>query len=126
MATFNKKGEIEEGKVYFQLKATDRLKLTAQQETFPFRVSRFDLVFWLAQPLPVILVVFDAKKEVAYWLYVQSYFSREPGFNLFTAGKTITVQVPIANVVNVSAVRKFAGFRDRLVAQMGDLKHEED
>ncbi len=68
MTTFRKQGEIDEGKVFMQLKASDRLRLRPHQAAFSFRVERSDLVLWLAQPLPVILIVYDARKEVAYWV----------------------------------------------------------
>jgi hypothetical protein len=126
MTTFSKVGEIEEGKVFMQLKASDGLRLRPHQPAFSFRVERTDLVLWLAQPLPVLLIVYDARKEVAYWLYVQSYFRRQKGFSLFTAGKTVTVQVPTANVVNPAAIRKFARFRDRILEQMREVVHEEE
>ena len=69
--------------------------------------------------MPVILIVYDARKETAYWLYVQSYFRKLQDFNLFSAGKTITLQVATANRVNKGAVRKFARFRDRAAAPRG-------
>src|SRR5262245_45894381 len=81
--TFNNKGEIEEGKLLLQLKASDALQIRRNQATFPFRIERSDLVLWLAQPMPVILIVYDASKDRAYWLYVQSHFRRLKGFNLF-------------------------------------------
>jgi hypothetical protein len=124
--TFNKKGEIQAGKVFLQLKATTRLRLRPGQVSFPFRIDRRDLVLWLAQPTPVILVVYDARKDIAYWLYVQSHFRQREGFNLFTAGKTITVPMPTANVVNPTAMRKFARFRDRVVEQTREVVHDEN
>jgi uncharacterized protein DUF4365 len=124
--TFNKKGEIEPGTVLLQLKASDRLGLRAEQTTFPFRVDRADLVHWLAQPMPVILIVYDAKKGVAYWLYVQSYFRNRKDFNLFTAGKTVTVQFSLKQVVNPQAMRKFARFRNRLLEQVSEVIHDDE
>jgi hypothetical protein len=126
MTTFSRQGEVEEGKVFMQLKASDRLRLRPGQAAFSFRVERSDLVLWLAQPLPVILIVYDARKEAAYWLYVQSYFRRWAGFSLFTAGKTVTVQLPTSNVVNTAAMRRFARFRDRVLDQMRELVHDEE
>jgi hypothetical protein len=124
--TFTKQGETEAGTVLLQLKATDRLTIRPNQDTFPFRIERKDLVLWLAQPMPVILVVYDARKDTAYWLYMQSHFRRRKGFNLFAAGKNITVPVPTANVINTAAMRKFARFRDRMVKQMREVVHDED
>ncbi len=49
---FNKKGEIEEGKILLQVKASDRLRIDPDQATLAFRIERSDLVLWLAQPMP--------------------------------------------------------------------------
>jgi hypothetical protein len=97
-----------------------------RQAIFPFRIDRRDLVRWLGQMLPVILIVYDAKNDAAYWLYVQSYFQKLPDFNLFAAGKTITVHVARTNVVNVKAIARFARFRDRVIAQKSKVIHDED
>jgi hypothetical protein len=123
--TFNKKGEIEEGKILLQVKASDGLKVRPNQATFAFRIERSDLVLWLAQPMPVILIVYDAPKDMAYWLYVQSHFRRWKGFNLFTAGQTVTIRVPIGNMVTPATIRRFARFRDRVLEQMRKVIHDE-
>ena len=56
-----------------------------------FRIERSDLVGWLAQPLPVILIVSDASEDRAHWLHVQGHFAALPDFNLFAVGKRLTV-----------------------------------
>lgn len=76
--------------------------------------------------MPVILVVYDATNDAAFWLYVQSFFTKRKDFNLFTAGRTITVEIPVANVVDVAAMRSFARFRDRMLKQMQGITHEEE
>jgi hypothetical protein len=124
--TFNKQGEIEEGKVLLQLKASDHLRIPPDQATFAFRIERRDLVLWLAQPMPVILVVYDERLDTAYWVYVQSHFHRLKDFNLFAAGQTITLQMPVENVVTKSVMRRFARFRNRVLEQMRKVIHEED
>jgi hypothetical protein len=123
--TFDRNGEIEEGKILLQVKASDRLSVRRNQATFPFQVDRRDLVLWLAQPMPVILVVYLARKDVAFWVYVQGYFQNLKDFNLFTAGRSVTVQVPVANVVTTAALRRFGRFRDRILEQMRRLIHDE-
>jgi Domain of unknown function (DUF4365) len=60
MTTYDRNGEVENGEVLYQLKATDRLKRTADGQTILFRVARADLRSWLGEPMPVILVVYDA------------------------------------------------------------------
>jgi hypothetical protein len=126
LITFDRDGEIQEEKVLLQLKASDRLRVRPEQATVAVRLDRRDLALWLHQLLPVILIVYDGRKDVAYWLYVQSYFRRLKGFNLFTAGETVTVHLPTSNVVNTAAVRRFARFRDNVVSQMSKVIHDED
>jgi hypothetical protein len=75
--------------------------------------------------MPVILIVYDARKNVAYWLYVQSHFRKREEFSLFTAGKTVTVPISAANVVNPAAIRKFARFRNRVIEQTREVVHDE-
>jgi hypothetical protein len=126
MLTFDRSGQVQEGEVLLQVKATDRLRRRPAAESVPFRVARSDLISWRAERLPVILILYDARKDIAYWLYVQSYFHRLKGFNLFRAGETITVHIPLVNVVTPATVRKFARFRDLVVAQMQEVIHEEE
>ena len=76
--------------------------------------------------MPVLLIVYDARKNVAYWLYMQSYFHARKEFNLFTAGKKVSVSMPTTNIVNPIAMRRFARFRDRILAQMEGVNHNED
>jgi uncharacterized protein DUF4365 len=126
LVTFNRAGEIQEGKVLLQLKASNRLRVRPGQSTLAFRIDRRDLALWLRQLLPVVLIVYDGRKDVAYWLYVQSYFRRLPGFNLFAAGQTVTVHVPTGNVVTPVAVRRFGRFRDQVIRQTREVIHEEE
>jgi hypothetical protein len=117
LKTYTDQGEREPGDVLLQVKATDSLALRQGKPTFAFRIERADLVYWLAEKSPVILIVYDAKKTKAYWLYVQRYFSELEAFNIFAAGKTVTVHIPIAHRLNPRAIRLFARFRDRVFDQ---------
>jgi hypothetical protein len=126
LATFTRKGEREVGLILLQLKATDQLRLRPGQESFPFRIERRDLVHWLAEPMPVLLIVYDARKSIAYWLYVQSHFRKRKDFNLFAAGQTITVPMPTANIVDPAAIRKFARLRNRVLEQLEGVIHDEN
>ena len=124
--TYGDDGEVEDESILIQMKASDHLRLREEASVFSIRIDRRDLVRWLAQMLPVILIVYDARNEVAYWLYVQSYFQKQAGFNLITAGKSITVDIPVANLVDARAIRRFARFRDRVLAQKNEVIHEEE
>ena len=71
MFTYNERGEIENGHVFIQLKATDALNLLEDGETISCRVELADIQLWQRESMPVILVIYDGRKDRAYWLYVQ-------------------------------------------------------
>jgi hypothetical protein len=124
LKTYNENGERESGDVLIQVKASDGLRLQKGQSAFAFRIERADLVYWLREKAPIILVVFDATKKRAYWCYVQQYFYQRTDFNIFAAGKTVTLRIPIANRLNPAAMRRFARLRDRVREQMDEVYHE--
>ncbi len=109
--TYNAEGEIDNGDIRVQLKATDNLPSPKPDGTFPFLVSRSDLVLWLNELMPVILSIYDAQADTAYWLYIQQYFHQIAEFNFFAVGQTVTVHVPLTNVLEPEAVKKFTVFQ---------------
>ena len=126
LSTYSAGGEIENGQVYVQLKATDHLRLRGDQPTIAFSVRRADLELWLREPFPCILIVYDARADVAYWLYLQAYFGQLANFRLAEAGETVTVYLPRENVVDEAAIRRFARYRDDVLAQMRGVIHHYD
>jgi hypothetical protein len=64
------------------------------------------------EPAPVILIIYDAQADKAYWLYVHEYFRRLQWAHRAASATTVTVHVPVANVLDEAAVRQFARFRD--------------
>jgi hypothetical protein len=124
--TYDRKGECEPGNVFLQLKATDRLKLVSGGQQIAIRIDRADLLAWLEQTMPVILIIFDGKTERAYWFYVQAYFERQTDFDPARLGEQVTLHVPTANVVDQAALRRFASFRARVCGQARKVvRHEE-
>jgi hypothetical protein len=123
ITTYDQEGDVENAQIHVQLKATDRLKLVARGQMIACRVERADLRAWLNEPTPVILVVYDAAADVAYWLYVQEHFQQQPRFNPNRGSASVTLRIPKTNVVNTAAMRHFARCRDHLLAQMTGLEH---
>jgi hypothetical protein len=115
--TYNARGEVEPGEIHLQLKATDHLKVVASGTLIAQRPERRDVAAWLRQLMPVILVVYDAPADVAYWLHAQDHFARRPRFNPRTGSSTLTVRIPRSNVLNSAAAGQFALARDRVLAQ---------
>ena len=77
MTTYAETGEVENETVWFQVKATDHLPLAADGESITFRVSSADLRYWLLELMPVVLVVYDAVADRAFWLDVQQYAEQQ-------------------------------------------------
>jgi Domain of unknown function (DUF4365) len=103
------------------MKATDHLQRRADNKAVLFRVERADLESWLEQTFPVILVVYDAQADIAYWLYVQAHFV--PGAARMGTGRTVTVHVPTENVLNEAAVRRFAAAKEAIQRQVEGVQH---
>ncbi len=124
--TYDEDGECEPGNVFLQLKGTDRLKLVSEGQRIAFRLERADLLSWLEQTMPVILIVYDGKDDLAYWLYVQAHFEKQKGFSLTKVGEKVTVRIPIANAVNEETIRRFREFRERIHRQAIEVVHHEE
>jgi hypothetical protein len=122
--TYNARGEPEEGTIYLQVKARERLKRVLRGRAIAFRLDRSDLQTWLAEPMPVVLCVHDTTLETTYWLYLQHYFENLPGFNLIRAGKTVTVYLPTKQKLDVAAVSEPAGHLEHVRKQIrGKISH---
>jgi hypothetical protein len=113
--TFDALGQTENGDIRCQVKATDRLPVLTGQEIMAWRVEAADLRHWLNEPTPVILVIYDAPGDRAFWLNVQDYFERRRA-ELENMGRTVTLHIPIANLLNEGAVQEFARYRDGILA----------
>ncbi|WP_363266305.1 DUF4365 domain-containing protein [Sediminibacterium sp.] len=107
-----------------QLKATDHIKLKITQKTITFPVDKRDLNLWLKQFDPVMLVVYDSKKNKSYWLYIQAYFASIKNFKLKSIGKSKSVSIPIKNVITRTAMQKFASYKQALYAQLKNIKYK--
>jgi hypothetical protein len=124
--TYDANGEPESDAISIQMKATDHLTILEDQQTIAFVVEQADLDSWLAQTMPLILILYDAVAEIAYWLYIQAYFTRQLGFDVARTGKTVTVHVPKSNVVDQAAIRRFAEFKADVARQTkGAVHHHE-
>jgi hypothetical protein len=114
--TFDRRGEKEFGQIRLQVKSTGTLTRTTDGGTILWRVEVADLRSWLFDLVPVILVVYDAKGDVAYWLDLQEYAQTlDPPLDLNR--RTVTVRIPVANVWTPAAVRRLRQMKNRLAAQ---------
>jgi Domain of unknown function (DUF4365) len=113
--TVTRRGEVENGRILFQLKGTDRIKLVDGGRAVSCRVERADLRHWLNEKQPVILALYDARADVAYWLDVRGYFRALPGFDLDRAPQRVSVSIPRANVLDRAGMKHLARLKNALL-----------
>jgi hypothetical protein len=124
METYNELGEPQSGQVLLQVKATDSLRLRRQDRAICIRLDWRDVLTWIEEPMPFVLVLYDARADRAYWLHIKDYFA--PLRQRLRSGGTTTVYIPKTNRLNEAAIRKFAGFRDAILARIRRvIFHEE-
>jgi hypothetical protein len=87
-----------------------------------FRVEGADVNHWMAETYPVILTVYDAQADVAYWLYLQAHFAA--GQARLGTGNTVTVRISAANILDEVAIRRFAAAKVAIQKQLKEVPHE--
>lgn len=121
--TFNRRGEVEGSRIFFQLKGTDRIKILAGGEAVSCRIERADLLHWLEELIPVVLVLYDAKADKGYWLYVQRHFEALADFDPTHCGERISVAIPFTNVLDRKAMMALARVKNALLGQIHGVIH---
>lgn len=119
--TYTEAGEIENDTVKIQLKATDSLPVLNDEQTIAFPITRSDLEYWLGELQPVMLIIYDAQADTAYWLYVQAYFQQRSDTGPPLVGATVTVYLNKADVVNTDTIRRFARFKADVMRQSPEV-----
>jgi hypothetical protein len=125
IATYDASGDVENGEIRIQLKATDAPRWVRAGRAIAVRVDQGDFRHWLMEPMPVILAVYDAAQETAYWLYVQGHFGSGRATRFDQESATLTAHVPGTNGVTPAAMRQFGAYRDRILAQLEGLTHDD-
>ncbi|MBL8798747.1 MAG: DUF4365 domain-containing protein [Planctomycetia bacterium] len=117
LTTFTRRGTLENGLIWVQVKATDHPQRPLGQAVLAVRIERRDLLSWVGERYPVILVVYDATTDTAYWLHVQAEYGGGRMFTLERRGSTVTVHVPLGQVVTEVAIRQWRGLKAKEVGQ---------
>jgi len=122
--TYEKMGEFENGLVYIQLKATDNIEIKQLRSgKLSFSIEKQHLEIWLHELMPVILVLFDAQKERAYWLYLQLYFEQH-GLSIDSIQTdSFSIHFNKDNLVDLEAIIKWRDYKNIVLSQLkGSIK----
>lgn len=74
--TFMPTGEIYRKTIDFQLKSTDNIQYVEKMQSHAFDLSIVDLEFWLSKKEQVLLILYDAQKDIAYYIDLAIYFEK--------------------------------------------------
>jgi hypothetical protein len=103
--TFNDDGETENLSFKFQLKSTDSIKFSSVNKGFIVDLSKRDLELWINNPHPVLLILYDAQNDKAYFADLQTYFN-ENRLLLKNVHKFVRVFLQPQSVLNQIAIQK--------------------
>ncbi len=116
--THNRLGEVENGRIMFQVKATDRPTFSRDRKSIRCRVDTRDLVYWEGDTEPVILIQYDARSDVAYWVHVQEDLKNRNVVPFSSPNRQVSMFIPRLNVFDKNAMTGIAIAKNITVAQL--------
>lgn len=120
--TYDRNGEVENGQVYIQMKATDKIKYLKRSRAISFPLKKSDLKLWLYEPMPVILALYDAARNRAYWLYLQAHFENKK--SNAKGAKTLSVHINGTNSIDTESVKLWRKYKLDVLNQLdGVIRH---
>ncbi len=123
--TFDENGYLENGYVRIQLKATDDPAFAADGSYLSFSVEIKHFHSWTKEPMPVFLIVYDAREAVAYWLYFQEYFNSGKGKRPGKKAKSVTVRIPAKNKFTAETVDYMRDRKTAILRRLeGHIRHD--
>lgn len=125
LSTYDEQGAPETGFVVVQVKATDSLPTVRGERFVTCRIERAHLRAWLIDLFPVMLIVYDAASDRAYWLYVQAAFPGAKRFRAARGTKRLTLHLPVEQILDPKAVERFRGFLQDIREQHKGTSHHD-
>ena len=113
--TYGISGELEPEFLFLQVKATDSPDYSQDEQVLRFVLETRDLRTWLRELMPVILVVYDASTDRAYWLYIQRAF---PVASATEDRIYVTVHIPTSNRMDATTMNQLQVCKDILLQQI--------
>jgi hypothetical protein len=107
ITTYSKRGEVESGLIWLQVKGTDHPQRPKGQAVIAVRIEYRDLLSWIGEQYPVVLGIYDAIADKAYWIHVQAEFAGGKIFAAKRRGSHCTIHVPLGQVLNEQAIQHF-------------------
>ena len=103
--TFDEIGQTDNLSFLIQLKSTDFIQSSDEKAGFIVDLSKRDLELWLKSQLPVLLILYDAQSEIAYFVDLQTYFN-ENRLLLKNVRKFVRIFLPSKSVFNKMSIQE--------------------
>jgi hypothetical protein len=121
--TYVEDGYVENGEIRIQLKATDRLADLRRRDALRIDIDARHYELWTNEPMPVFLILFDARQERAYWLDIQRYFSGADVRKPREGARTIRIQIPLAHELTGDTIDYMRRRKAEILAQDRAERH---
>ena len=121
MFHFSDSGELENGEVRFQLKATDNLRLVAGGDFAAVRIKTGDIQYWSMEFYPFILVLYDAMNERAFWIGIDDMLKQ----SLDLDQSTETIRIPVSNALSGQVIESFRQKSLETIDKLGSADDDE-
>lgn len=119
----NDRGEIENGEVRFQLKATEHLP-EGDAEFVPRQIDMKDLRYWYFEPYPFVLMLYEATRSIGLWLHIQNYVDKNPQI-MDSGADSVTLRIPSSNKLTLNTIDRFRRLSLQTVASFQKRKSSE-
>lgn len=91
--TFDSNGELQNGQIEVQVRSSEQVQSVNKQTEISCRLATSHVTHWLLQPNPIIVAIYDAESDRAWWVNVQRAAECQ---DLDDGGETITVRIPFS------------------------------
>jgi hypothetical protein len=115
---FDDKGQVENGNVYVQLKATDKIRMSKNGRYVFFTISTRDIKLWQDAFMPVYLVLYDAAAELAYWVYLQQYLERKGIRAATLITNSLTIRIDVKSVLDIASIQRWRTDKNNALKQI--------
>jgi Domain of unknown function (DUF4365) len=101
--TFNENGEIEQSFILMQLKSTDNLQKSENGDKILFDLSVRDLELWLSGREVMVLIIYDALNEKAFFIEMKDYFEKNIA-SLKNVRKFVRIYISTKNILTQNSI----------------------
>lgn len=112
ISTFNRDGELENGTIFFQLKATERLRVLKNGK-ISLTVKMHHFYLWFYEPAPVYMIVYDAPSNRAFWLDLKKYYAGIAPEKMQRNYKVLHISPD--NILSPETIEEFRAYKNDLI-----------